>query len=65
VYCHGERGEGGEGGGKSIAAALGVGGIFSVLDQGRNQMPAFGVSMTAEQMHDLASFVLQLRQGGQ
>jgi PQQ-dependent dehydrogenase (methanol/ethanol family) len=62
VYCHGEKGEGGEGGGKSIAAELGVGGIFSVLDQGRNQMPAFGGSMTAEQMHDLASYVLQLRQ---
>ena len=62
VYCHGENGEGGEGGGKSIAAELGVAGIFAVLDQGRNQMPAFSVSMTAEQMHDLATYVLQLRQ---
>jgi cytochrome c5 len=65
VYCHGDNGEGGEGGGKSIAASLGVAGIFNVLNNGRNQMPAFGVSMTPEQMHDLATYVLRLRESQQ
>ena len=63
VYCHGDNGEGGEGGGKAITADLGLEGIFNVLNNGRNQMPAFGVSMTPEQMHDLSTYVLQLRQG--
>jgi alcohol dehydrogenase (cytochrome c) len=59
VYCHGEEGEGGEGGGKAVSASLGVEGIFAVLNNGRNQMPAFGVSMTAEQMHDIATYIQQ------
>ena len=59
IYCHGEDGSGGEGGGKSISAALGVDGIFAVLDKGRNKMPAFGASMTAEQLQDLSTYVMQ------
>jgi quinohemoprotein ethanol dehydrogenase len=58
-YCHGETGEGGEGGGKSIAASLRVDGIFEVLANGRNTMPAFSASMDAEQMHDVSSFLIQ------
>jgi len=59
VYCHGEEGEGSEGGGKSISSGLGVEGVFAVLNDGRNQMPAFGAAMTPEQMHDLATYIVQ------
>jgi quinohemoprotein ethanol dehydrogenase len=57
VYCHGEHGQGGEGGGKAISPALGVEGIFAIVGTGRDKMPAFGASMSAEQLHDVASFV--------
>jgi alcohol dehydrogenase (cytochrome c) len=61
VYCHGERGEGGEGGGKAIAATLGVDGIRAVLANGRDKMPAFGASMTPQQLQDVAVYVQGLR----
>jgi alcohol dehydrogenase (cytochrome c) len=65
VYCHGDHGQGGEGGGKAISPTLGVEGVAAVLSAGRNQMPAFGTSMTAEQLNDVATFVHQrLRPGG-
>ena len=59
VYCHGEQGQGGEGGGKAISRILGVDGVMAVLRTGRNQMPALGASMTTEQLHDVASYVHQ------
>jgi mono/diheme cytochrome c family protein len=57
VYCHGEQGKGGEGGGKAIAPALGVEGIRAVLASGRDKMPAFGAAMTPEQLQDVATYV--------
>ncbi|MCP5144562.1 MAG: PQQ-binding-like beta-propeller repeat protein [Gammaproteobacteria bacterium] len=62
VYCHGDNGAGGEGGGKEIAADLGVEGIFRLISIGRKTMPAFGANMTTEQRHDVASYVLRLRE---
>jgi quinohemoprotein ethanol dehydrogenase len=57
VYCHGENGTGGEGGGKSISPDLRIDGIFGVMANGRNAMPNFGASMTAEQIHDVATYI--------
>jgi quinohemoprotein ethanol dehydrogenase len=57
VYCHGEQGTGGEGGGKSISPELRIDGIFGVMATGRNAMPNFGASMTAEQIHDVATYI--------
>jgi quinohemoprotein ethanol dehydrogenase len=59
VYCHGDHGQGGEGGGKAISPTLGIDGVAAVLRAGRNRMPAFGASMTAEQLNDVATFVQQ------
>jgi quinohemoprotein ethanol dehydrogenase len=59
VYCHGEKGTGGEGGGKSISRALRTEGIFGVLSNGRNQMPSFASSMNGEQLHDVASYLMR------
>jgi cytochrome c5 len=60
VYCHGEKGTGGEGGGKAIQRSLRTEGIFAVLSTGRNTMPAFSSSMNAEQLHDVASYLMQV-----
>jgi quinohemoprotein ethanol dehydrogenase len=57
VYCHGERGEGGEGGGKAIARELGVEGVQAVVANGRNKMPAFGAILSADQLQDLSTYV--------
>jgi alcohol dehydrogenase (cytochrome c) len=57
TFCHGERGQGGEGGGKAISPTLGVEGVLAVLSNGRNQMPAFTASLSADQLHDVASYV--------
>lgn len=59
IYCHGDHGQGGEGGGKAISPTLGIDGVTAVLRAGRNQMPAFGASLTAEQLNDVATFVHQ------
>ena len=59
IYCHGDHGQGGEGGGKAISPMLGIEGVTAVLRAGRNQMPAFGASLTAEQLNDVATFVQQ------
>lgn len=56
-FCHGERGQGGEGGGKAISPNLGVEGVLPVVSSGRNQMPGFSASLTAEQLHDVAAYV--------
>jgi len=57
VYCHGDHGQGGEGGGKQISSALGVDGILAVLTTGRDKMPAFGAALTHEELRDLATYV--------
>jgi len=57
VYCHGDQGQGGEGGGKAIARTLGVEGVIAVLGTGRDKMPAFAAAMTPEQLQDVATYV--------
>jgi alcohol dehydrogenase (cytochrome c) len=57
IYCHGENGHGGEGGGKAISPTLGVDGVFAVVNSGRDKMPAFGGALSAEQLQDLATFI--------
>jgi quinohemoprotein ethanol dehydrogenase len=57
VYCHGDHGQGGEGGGKAISPALGVDAVLAVLTAGRDKMPAFGAALKPEELRDLASYV--------
>jgi alcohol dehydrogenase (cytochrome c) len=57
VFCHGERGEGGHGGGKALTAAVSAELIIQVVSEGRNAMPPLGPSLTAEQIRDVAAFV--------
>ena len=57
VYCHGERGTGGEGGGAELTSALTVEQIIGTLSTGKNSMPNFRTVMTVEQMHDIATYL--------
>ena len=57
VYCHGETGTGGHGGGAELTSALTVDAIMAMLSTGKGQMPNFTGALSVEQMHDIASFV--------
>jgi mono/diheme cytochrome c family protein len=57
VYCHGETGEGGHGGGAELTSTLDTGFILDVLGTGRNGMPTFRFVLTPEQAHDVAEYL--------
>ncbi len=57
VFCHGEQGEGGHGGGKALTAATNTDLIVQVVSEGRNAMPPLGAQLTAEQNRDVAAYV--------
>ncbi len=59
VFCHGEQGEGGHGGGPSLQALRNSAVVLQVASEGRNAMPAFGATLTAEQIRDVAAYVTQ------
>ncbi|HUN26878.1 MAG TPA: PQQ-binding-like beta-propeller repeat protein [Steroidobacteraceae bacterium] len=60
VVCHGESGQGGSHGGAKLTHVLTSQGIVNVLERGRNDMPAFGSAFSAEQLHDVTGYVLEL-----
>jgi alcohol dehydrogenase (cytochrome c) len=57
VFCHGERGEGGHGGGKALTGATNPDLIVQIVSEGRNTMPALGATLSAEQVRDVAAYV--------
>jgi len=57
VYCHGETGEGGHGGGAQLTELLTVQDIMNMLGTGRNAMPNFRSVLTPEQAHDVATYL--------
>jgi quinohemoprotein ethanol dehydrogenase len=57
IYCHGDTGTGGHGGGAELTAALVQQDIVSVLSTGKNVMPNFSAVMSVEQMHDIAAYL--------
>jgi mono/diheme cytochrome c family protein len=57
VFCHGERGESGHGGGKALTAATNADLIVQIVSEGRNAMPPLGATLTAEQIRDVAAYV--------
>lgn len=58
-YCHGSTGAGGHGGGKALTSALNLADVMTILGSGRNAMPAFGTALSAEDMHDVASYIIE------
>ncbi len=59
VFCHGEQGEGGHGGGPTLQQLRSAAVVLQVATEGRNAMPAFGTSLTPEQIRDVAAFVIE------
>ena len=57
TFCHGEQGEGGHGGGKSLVDARRADVVVLLVSEGRNEMPPFGASLTPEQIRDVAAYV--------
>jgi alcohol dehydrogenase (cytochrome c) len=57
VYCHGEEGTGGHGGGPTLANTS-RGAFVQVVSEGRNAMPPFGAALTAEQVRDVSAYVI-------
>ncbi len=58
VPCHGADGRGGHGGGAPLDEVADVGTAVRTIESGRNSMPAFGGSLTREQIRDVASYVV-------
>jgi quinohemoprotein ethanol dehydrogenase len=59
VFCHGEQGEGGHGGGPTLQALRNPAVVIQTVSEGRNAMPAFGATLTSEQIRDVAGYVSQ------
>jgi mono/diheme cytochrome c family protein len=57
--CHGFRGEGGEGGGATLLNTPTRDSMLPVIRNGRNNMPAFGASYSADQLQDVATYVME------
>jgi mono/diheme cytochrome c family protein len=64
VYCHGEEGTGGHGGGPTLANATSLGAFVQTVSEGRNAMPAFGAALSAEQIRDVSAYVTERLFGG-
>jgi alcohol dehydrogenase (cytochrome c) len=59
VYCHGDEGTGGHGGGPTLANATSIGAFVQIVSEGRNTMPAFGATLSAEQVRDVSTYVIE------
>ncbi|HEX6998249.1 MAG TPA: PQQ-binding-like beta-propeller repeat protein [Gammaproteobacteria bacterium] len=58
-FCHGERGEGGHGGGPSLASADDGAAVLQIVSEGRNAMPAFNGTLSPQQIRDVAAYVTE------
>jgi alcohol dehydrogenase (cytochrome c) len=57
--CHGGTGQGGPMGGAPLTAALMVDRIMTVATNGQNTMPAFGPVFPRDDLHDVASYIVE------
>jgi len=57
TFCHGEKGEGGHGGGKALVDARSAEVVVQTVSEGRKDMPPFGAALTPEQIRDVAAYV--------
>jgi len=58
--CHGATGEGGQGGGAALVNGLSHDGMMAIALTGKNNMPAFQGSYSADELNDVVSYVLQV-----
>jgi alcohol dehydrogenase (cytochrome c) len=64
VVCHGEDGKGGHGGGAPLTNIRDVDAAIRTVTEGRNNMPPFNATFTAEQIRDLSGYVVAVLAGG-
>jgi mono/diheme cytochrome c family protein len=57
VFCHGDQGEGGTGGGKPLNDAREIAFVVQTVTEGRREMPPFAGALSPEQIRDVASYV--------
>jgi quinohemoprotein ethanol dehydrogenase len=57
MFCHGEQGEGGQGGGKPLVDARDPLFVVQTVSEGRKDMPTFSGALTVEQIRDVAAYV--------
>jgi mono/diheme cytochrome c family protein len=57
--CHGADGTGGVHGAPLTTTQLSLAEIMTTIDNGRDQMPAFGRAYTPEDLRDVATFILE------
>jgi quinohemoprotein ethanol dehydrogenase len=57
VFCHGEQGEGGHGGGKPLVDARDPLYVVQTVSEGRRDMPTLAGALTPEQIRDVAAYV--------
>jgi quinohemoprotein ethanol dehydrogenase len=62
--CHGPDGRGGAGGAPSLEASTDLATVAEIVRNGLNHMPAFGTSLTAEQIRDVSVHVLERLSSG-
>jgi quinohemoprotein ethanol dehydrogenase len=58
--CHGATGEGGQGGGASLVKGQTRDAILLVASTGRNNMPGFAQVYSADELNDIASYVVEV-----
>jgi len=58
VACHGEDGKGGHGGGMPLTSVPTVDFAVETISYGRNNMPAFGSSLSAAQIRAVSEYVV-------
>jgi mono/diheme cytochrome c family protein len=56
--CHGEDGRGGHTGGAPLDRVSDLGGVMQTVAAGRNTMPPFKASFTADQIRDVSAYVV-------
>lgn len=59
VICHGEDGKGGHGGGAPLDQVTDRALVVQTVTGGRNSMPPFDGALTAEQIRDVAAYVVE------
>lgn len=55
--CHGEDGTGGHFGGASLVASNDSAAVVTILNEGRNNMPALAAALSSEQMRDVIGYI--------
>ena len=59
VQCHGDDGTGGHGGGAPLTELSDLNTVMTTIREGRNNMPPLGAILTAQQILDVSTFVME------